>query len=192
MAVTRAYTADETGKEALPLAASSPSTQHEPERVVVGRVLGTWGLRGDLRVQPLTDNPERFQPGQTVWLRGVPRRIEASRAQKGQVILKLSGVARAEEAEALRGEVLEVPIAEVPALSEDWYYHFQLVGLQVWTEDGRFLGAIADILETGANDVYIVRGADREYLIPAIAEVVQQVDLEAGRMTIRELPGLLE
>lgn len=173
-------------------ASVSASGGQESERIAVGRVVAPWGLRGDVRVEFLTTNAERFRQGGEVWLRGAPRRIESSRTQKNQVILKLSGVDRVEDAETLRGEFLEVPVESVPTLPAEWYYHYQLLGLEVWMEDGRHLGMLAEILETGANDVYIVRGTGRDYLIPAVADVVQQVDLEAGRLLVRDMPGLLD
>ncbi len=182
-----------SGESGRPVTSEFAAPQDQSaERIVVGKVLAPWGLRGDMRVEPQTGNAKRFEIGSEILLQGEPRRIERSRRQGGVIILKLVGIERPEDIEPLRGEWLEIPAESVPVLAEDWYYHFQLIGLHVRTEDGRDLGTLAEILETGANDVYVVRGTGKEYLIPAVAEVVQTVDLGAGHLIVRELPGLLD
>lgn len=161
--------------------------------VLVGRVLAAWGLRGEMRIWPVSTNPDRFRQGRRLLVNGESRRIITSRSHgRGQIVLLLDGITTPEMAAAFRGADLFVREEDAPPLDEDWYYHFQLLGLKVVTDDGRELGVLVQVLETGANDVYIVRNDTREYLIPAIADVVQQVDLEAQRMTIHPLPGLLD
>lgn len=173
-----------------PDAASTPPPDN---LVLVGRVLTSWGVRGEMRILPSTSNPERFRQGRRLVLNGVERRIITARPTgKGQFLLLLDGITTPEMAAEFRDASLYVREEDAPPLETDWYYHFQLLGLTVVTEEGRELGVLAQILETGANDVYIVRSDSREYLIPAIADVVQEVDLEAKRMTIHALPGLLD
>jgi 16S rRNA processing protein RimM len=165
-----------------------------PTHLVVGRVLAPWGRAGQVRAEILTDFPERFSRLDEILVGEdhVPYRLQSARLHKGQVVLKLEGVDDPEQASELRGELLYIPTSEAMPLGEDQYYHYQIVGLDVWTDDGRYLGRITDILETGANDVYVVRQDGREVLIPALAQVVQEVDLAHQRMTVTLLPGLVE
>ena len=157
----------------------------------VGRILRSWGMRGELRVQVLTDSPHRFQRSHRLYARGAPYAIQRSRRHKSGLLLKLEGIDSPQAADALRGALLEVPESEVPSLPEDSYYHFQVLGLNVVTTQGEALGEVVDILSTGSNDVYVTRGPRGDVLVPAIADVVKSVDLERGLVTIEPLPGLL-
>jgi 16S rRNA processing protein RimM len=162
-----------------------------PGRVAVGRVATAWGPRGVLKVIPLVDSRERLAPGRTVAIGDAAHTIQTARWQKGLTYLKLSGVDGRDAALALRDRFLTVPESDLDPLPEGQYYRFQLLGLAVTTTDGRPLGAIEDVITTGANDVYVVRGDAGEVLVPATAEVVREVDLEAKRMLIEPLPGLI-
>jgi 16S rRNA processing protein RimM len=152
--------------------------------VAVGWIAAPWGLRGDLKVQPLTDFPERFQRGAALWVRGRRIDVQRSRWSRGFVYLGLSGIDSRSAAEELRGALLEVPESDLAPLPEEQYYRFQVIGLEVRTPEGRSLGRVAEILSTGSNDVYVVRGGPRELLIPAIEDVVKEVDIEGGRLVV--------
>jgi 16S rRNA processing protein RimM len=152
--------------------------------VAVGWVAAPWGVRGDLKVQPLTDFPERFQRGAALWVQGRRIEVQRSRWSRGFVYLGLSGIDSRNVAEELRGALLEVPESDLTPLPEGQYYRFQVIGLEVRTPEGRSLGRVAEILSTGSNDVYVVRGGPRELLIPAIEDVVKEVDVEGGRLVV--------
>jgi 16S rRNA processing protein RimM len=152
--------------------------------VAVGWVAAPWGVRGDLKVQPLTDFPERFQRGAALWVQGRRIEVQRSRWSRGFVYLGLSGIDSRNAAEELRGALLEVPESDLTPLPEGQYYRFQVIGLEVRTPEGRSLGRVAEILSTGSNDVYVVRGGPRELLIPAIEDVVKEVDVEGGRLVV--------
>jgi 16S rRNA processing protein RimM len=152
--------------------------------VAVGRIAAPWGVRGDLKVQPLTDFPERFQRGAALWVRDRRHEVQRSRWSRGLVYLALSGIDSRNAAEELRDALLEVPEGELTLLPEGQYYRFQVIGLEVCTPEGRSLGRVAEILPTGSNDVYVVRGGPRELLIPAIEDVVREVDLKGGRLVV--------
>jgi 16S rRNA processing protein RimM len=163
------------------------------EPITVARVVAAHGVRGEVRAYPETDFPERLRPGRAVYLAGVaaPRwsRITGARPHRPPLLLlRLEGVGDRTAAEALRGAELQVPAASLPPLPAGTYYLHQIVGLRVLTEDGRELGRVEDVERPGGNDVYVVG----PYLIPALREVVREIDLAAGRMVIRPLPGLLE
>ncbi|MSQ28564.1 MAG: 16S rRNA processing protein RimM [Dehalococcoidia bacterium] len=160
--------------------------------IEVGRILTVWGIKGDLKVEAWSDNPHRFDAGQQLVINGAPHTIERSKPFQKGLLVKLVGVDTRNEAELLRGCVLEVPSDQLMALPEGHYFIHQLVGLAVATTDGRPLGTLQEVLRTPSNDVYVVKDAAREYLIPAIADVVQEVDLDTGTMLIEAIPGLLD
>ncbi|MGB2799218.1 MAG: ribosome maturation factor RimM [Dehalococcoidia bacterium] len=164
----------------------------DSDSIVVGRVVAPWGVKGELKVEVITDFPDRFSPEEQVYIDGSPVTIEMSRWHKGMVILKLANIDSVEAVEKIRGQFIEVPQGQVRSLSENEYYQFQVVGLEVWTTNGEFLGRITQILPTGNNDVYVVRSEDREVLIPAIDDVVKSVELEQGRIVIEVIEGLLQ
>ncbi len=169
---------------------SPPSSEFDPKTAVsVGRVAGAHGLRGEVKVAPLTDFPERFDPGSRLWLEGTPRVVEGSRWRGGLVYLKLAGVDSREAAAKLRGKELMVPEAQ-PLRESGRYYRHDIVGLRVEDRRGQWLGRVVDVLVTGANDVYVVRGERGELLLPAVEDVVGEVDLAGGRLVVELLPGL--
>ncbi len=171
-----------------------PSTRKPyalPSAAVVGVVVGAWGVTGEVRVQPHSDNPRRFAPGGRLLVGGRPQRITRCRWNKGYALIKLDGVHTREEAVGLKGVSLEAPVEDVPALSQDTYYHFQILDMEVWTSDGEYLGVVEDILSTGSNDVYVTRREGKEVLIPALGDVVLEVDTEGGRMTVDLPEGLV-
>ena len=170
-----------------------PEEQREAREgyVAVGRVVRPWGLRGDVKVESLTDFPERFEPGAPLWVGGVERTVERSRSQKGDLYVKLSGVDGPEAAEALRGRLLEVPESELRELPEGDYYHHDLRGLSVRTGAGDELGTVTDILEGGGNAVLVVRGGRGEVLLPFIEDVIRHVDLSGRRIEVELMEGLL-
>lgn len=160
--------------------------------IAVGRVVAPWGVRGDIKVEVMTDFPDRFSPQEKVYIEGRAVTIERSRWHQGRVILKLAAIDSVEDAEGLRDRFLEVPQSQLRPLPKDEYYQFQLLGLEVWTTEGELLGQIARILPTGSNDVYVVPSRHGELLIPAIEDVVKSVDLERGRIIIEVIAGLLQ
>lgn len=158
-----------------------------PETVVVGVITGAWGHRGEVRVRPMTDNPRRFARGDRLLAAGSFIRVDGRRWHRGMALLKLRGVETREDAERFAGVELQVPVDAAPPLPDDSYYHFQILDMEVWTASGELLGVVQDILETGSNDVYVVRRGETEVLVPAIGDVVRQVDVDGGRITV-ELP----
>jgi 16S rRNA processing protein RimM len=164
-----------------------------PRRIAVGRINGPWGLQGHVKVTPLTSNPQRLQPGSELIVNGERRHVLDVASPKGYPCVLFDGYHNRNGAETLKGALIEIEEDELPELAPDQYYVHQLIGLQVVTTDGDHLGSLEDVLRTGANDVYLVkRRKAKDILIPAIADVIVRVDLEAGEMLIDALPGLLE
>jgi 16S rRNA processing protein RimM len=167
--------------------------QREPREgyVAVGRVLRPWGLRGEVKVQPLTDFPDRFEPGAELWAGGTRRTVERGRFHKGELYLKLAGFDTPEAAEAIRDELLEVPESDLHALEEGDFYHYQLEGLSVQTTAGEPLGSVREVLEPGGNAVLVVGGERGEILVPFIDDVIRNVNLAAGLIEVDLIEGLL-
>ena len=162
------------------------------DAVVVGRVIRAHGSDGAIRVQTHSDNPARFQVGNDLMIAGRPRTITDFRMLPGgYALLRLDGLESVDAVRSLAGQWLVAPGEPVPDLPPGEYYHYQLVGLEVVTDQGEELGTLQEVLVTGSNDVYVVRSATGdEILLPAISQVVKDVDLPAGRMLVHLIDGL--
>ncbi len=161
---------------------------------MIGQITKPHGVRGEVRVRPHTDLPERFS-----WLTQVYvgqtnpqlRQVESMRWHKEILLLKFDGLDSRDAIEGLRGQYLQVPESEAIPLADDEYFLFQLIGLQVVSDEGHVLGELKRVIETGANHVFVVRGEAGELLLPDIPDVVLDINFEDGRMTVHLLPGLL-
>lgn len=157
----------------------------------VARVTGPRGIRGEVKIEILSDNPQRFSPGARLFCQGIPYQVERRHVVAKHAVLKLQGIDTRNQAEALRDQYLEVPEEELQPLASDIFYVHQIIGLEVVTTDGERLGKVVEILQTGSNDVYVVQEGKRETLIPAIGQVVKEIEVERGRMVVQMIPGLL-
>ena len=156
------------------------------EKIVVGRIVAPHGVRGDLRILPDTDRPEIFKKLKTIYIGGKQFHLLSARPHKNVYILHVEEVDDRNTAETLVSKTVEVPYGELPPRKKGTYYYFQLIGLEVVKEDGTKVGTLKEIMETGANNVYVIGTADhKEILIPAIPSCVLSVDTDAGRMTVR-------
>jgi len=160
--------------------------------ITIGKIVGTHGNKGLLKVLPLTDFPDRFldMAGITIELNGnqkVYDIVEASRHKK-HILLKLKEIPDMNGAEALRGSLIKVGREELTPLPEGSYYIFDLVGIKAYTPVGEYLGVVEDIIQTGANDVYVINtGKQAPLLVPALKEVVREIDIKGGKMVV-DLP----
>ena len=163
------------------------------DRIAVGHINTTWGLKGHVKVTPLTSNEERFVEGAEFYVGGGRHRILEVVRPQGYPIIKFEGFENRTRGESLRNTVIEIGADELPPLPEGEYYVDDLVGLAVVNTDGDPVGTLAEVLTTGANDVYLVkRPGAKDALIPATPDVITAIDLEARQMTIDPLPGLLD
>ena len=169
----------------------SSDVRPDDDYVIVGRIVGAWGLRGDLEVEVHTDFPARFSKGSVLRLGDRTAKVERSRRTGDRMLVKFDLAADRTAAEALHGRLLTVPKGEIGPLPDGTYYHFQLIDMSVRTHDGECLGTIKEILTAGGNEVFVVRGAEgREVLLPALADVVVDLDVDENRMTVRLPEGL--
>ena len=158
--------------------------------MAVARVLGAWGPRGELKVEPLAPT-EALSAGQEVMLAGRRAAIQSSGRSGRWMRLSLSGITSREAAAASRGEYLLVREEELAPLPEGQFYRFQLIGLRVVSNDGSEMGRISEVLSSPENDVFVVEGPLGELLLPATDEVIEEIDLGAGTVRIEIVPGLL-
>ena len=170
----------------------------KPRYLLVGRILRPHGVRGELRVGILTDHPDRLAQHAHFYLAHAKspdkvRRysVRGLRLHKKSLLLKLDGCDDRNAADELRGMLVQIPIEDAVPLEEGEYYLFQLVGVRVEAESGEWLGQIVEVIETGANEVYVVRGPRGEVLLPGVDDVVRELDVESKRMVVRLMPGLL-
>jgi len=161
------------------------------EFITIGKILAPWGKQGKLKVEVVTDFPQRFAPPSKIYINQQPVTIGNTQWHKGKAIIKLDTIDSIEDAEKLRGRPVEIHYSQLYPLPEGQYYHFQLIGLEVWTTQGELLGNITEILTAPGNDNYVVSGARGEILIPAIEDVVKSIDLDKGCLIIEPIEGLL-
>lgn len=185
--------------------ATSAQRSAAPRYLVLAKVLRPHGVRGELSVQVFTDFPERLHELEKVYLgasaekpdRMRPFAIDNARPQRtnkqgGTWLLHLHGINDRDAADLLRDQYVFVALDQAVPLADDEVYLFQVIGLQAETPRGEVLGRVVDIIETGANDVYVIRGsAYGEVLVPAINGVVLAIEVESGRMIVDPPPGLL-
>jgi 16S rRNA processing protein RimM len=164
--------------------------------VAVGRIVRTQGRRGEVRVEPLTDAPERLADLRECWLvppaAGERYDVEAVWFQGRVPVVKLGGSATMSDAQALVGRLVTIPRAAVRSLPPDRYYAFDLVGCAVVTPEGAGLGTITEILAGPEHDYWTVQRGDRAWPLPAVAAIVERVDLAARRVVVRPPEGLVE
>lgn len=169
---------------------TEPTRDTPPDqvRLALGVIVAPHGVKGEVRMLIWSQFPERLPKLRSVYLDDeiTPRRLRSARPQGKFAVLAIEGIETRDAAEALRGTVVRVGLDQAAPLGEDEYFHYQLIGLQVLDEAGNRLGELAEILETGANDVYIVRdAAGHDLLLPALKDVILDIDLDRGRMTVR-------
>lgn len=170
----------------------SPSTGG-PVFLVIGKLRRPHGVRGEIVMDLVTDFPERIQPGLFVYVGDERRRlrIRKRRGYEHGLLVSLDGYNDPEAVGELRNALVYVRTDEIPELPEGEYYHHQLLGLRAVTEGGDVLGTISEILTTGANDVCVVKSqGGPEILLPMIDQVFLAIDLQAGEVRVRLLPGL--
>jgi 16S rRNA processing protein RimM len=160
--------------------------------MVIGEVTGPFGVRGEMKVSPLTDFPERYKVLKQVYL-GVDRKgylVTQSRIHQGRILLKVQGIDMPEQVSALGHVDISIPRAEAVSLPEGSYFLNELIGVRVRTSDDRDIGPITDVLRTGSNDVWVVGQGKQSVLIPAIADAVQELNVAEKYAVI--LPWVLE
>ncbi|MBI5705894.1 MAG: 16S rRNA processing protein RimM [Armatimonadetes bacterium] len=152
----------------------------------IGRIVGAQGLKGEVKVEPLTDFFERFDPGKVLTIQGAEHEILGARLQGERLVLQIEGVSDRTAAEKLQWEYLEADEDLDVELDEDEYFTADLIGMRVVTEAGEVLGEVEKVLPYPAHDLLVVDGI----MIPAVKEFVKQVDLKGRRMVVHLIEGM--
>lgn len=180
--------------DATTLPASAPAGA--PALVAVGRIVRPQGRRGEVRLELLTDSPERLRELRECWLVPPPAgeryEVEAVWFQGRVPVVKLAGSATLTEAEGLVGRLMTIPRAAVRPLPPDRFYAFDLIGCVVETPEGAGLGTIAEVMAGPEHDYWTVRRDGRAWLLPAVTAIVERVDLVGRRVVVRPPEGLVE
>jgi 16S rRNA processing protein RimM len=168
----------------------------QPDIVALAIIVKEWGVRGEFKALPLSEKILALATGAELSLRNPDGalgtvKVTTVRKQGRHFIIAIEGCVDAVSASKLRGCSLCVP-RDAVVLEENEFFHDQLIGVPVVTAAGEVLGVVHEIFETGSNDVYVVKTEDQEYLLPAIRDVVQEVDLKRRRIVIKSMPGLLD
>lgn len=164
-----------------------------PEYLVVGEILRPHGVRGEVRMRIVTAHPEHLSDLEILYLGPdfTPYRVQSMRRHQKALLLQFEGLHDRDAVESLRNQLVHVDFANAIPLEEGEVYLFQLLDMQVRTDDGRDLGRVVDVIETGANDVFVVNGPLGEVLLPDIPDVVLKLDVEAQLITVHLIDGLL-
>jgi 16S rRNA processing protein RimM len=160
--------------------------------IPVGRVTRTHGLKGELKFFPADQGDLIVQKDQQIRLGETTFKIKSVRGVKSPFIVKLEGVDSIEAAQSLSGQEVLVAKEDFESLPEGEYYRFEIEGLKAFDDTGKYYGVIEEIIATGSNDVYVVRGDGKEWLVPMIDSVVQNIDLEEGKLIFHCVEGLFE
>ncbi len=154
-----------------------------------GEIVGTHGIHGEVKILPWADSPDFLLSFDTYYIKGTPRRVLSARVHKTCVLAKLEGVETPEQASLLRRQVICID-REVISLPEGSVYIADLLDCRVLDEDGQELGTIYDVLSLPANDVYVVRGAKRQYMIPVVREFVREINVAEGYVRVHVIEGM--
>lgn len=166
------------------------------EYLEIGQIVNTNGLKGTLKVKPLTDDITRFEDLETVYIQKgkelVEFTIQEVKYSKNMVLLKLEGIDNIEEAEKYKNFYLKINREDAVELEEDSYFIVDIIGCEVYTESQELLGKVIDVFPTGSNDVYTVKNSEgKEILLPAIEDVIKDVDIENKKIIIHLMEGLI-
>jgi len=155
------------------------------ELITVGQIVAPHGVRGDVRIYPITDFPERFLHMKSGYIDGKKYAISHARFHKHVILLKFLGIDDRDAAEALKGKDIQVSRDELVSLKAGQHYIFDIIGISVYDLQDHLLGTVTEVLKTGSNDVYVVKAADgSEILLAAIHDVIRSVDIEQKKMVV--------
>lgn len=162
----------------------------------IGQIVNTFGIKGMVKIKPFTDDINRFDKLKKVYIKNKDGKreyqIQGVKYHKNMVLMKLEGIDTVEKADLLRQSYLLVNRDDEEPLEEGVYYIVDLIGLEVYTDEDVLLGNVDDIFNTGSNDIYVVKdGKGKQILLPGIPEVLKNIDLEKGRITVHLIPGLM-
>ncbi|MFC4023174.1 ribosome maturation factor RimM [Oceanobacillus longus] len=163
----------------------------------VGKIVNTHGIKGEVKIHRISDFEERFEPGESVYImkdeKPIKLTIATHRLHKGFDLVQFKGYENINLVESLKGCELKIREEQLTDLNEDEYYYHEIIGCKVYTTDDRKIGEIKEILSPGANDVWVIKQEKgKDILIPYIDDVVKEIDIDAGKVVIEPMEGLLD
>ena len=164
----------------------------------VGKIVNTHGIRGEVKVKRISDFEERFNPGETLYVdlkkdEALEVVINTHRLHKGFDLIQFKGYENINDVEIFKGATLKITEGQLTVLEDNEFYYHEIIGCEVYTDDGELLGSIKEILSPGANDVWVVKQPKgKDLLIPYISDVVKKIDVETKKVTIEPMEGLLD
>ena len=166
------------------------------EKLEIGQIVNTFGIKGEVKIYPFTDDIKRFDKLEKVYVKirkeSKQFQIENVKYHKNMVLLKFKGIDKIEDAEKLRNAYIEIDREDAIPLEEGTYYIADLIGLEVYTDEGILLGKVDDIYNTGANDIYVIKDElGKQILLPGTHEVIKEVNLEKSKIIVHIIPGLI-
>ncbi|MDG1840426.1 MAG: ribosome maturation factor RimM [Dehalococcoidia bacterium] len=165
----------------------------DQNRVAVGEINSPWGIKGHVKVTPLTSNPERLQPKQKVFVGDLSLIITDAKIVGKIPVIQFSSFTTRNSVESLKGSLIEILEKDLPELPENIFYIHDIVGLTVFTDDEEVVGEVIEVLQTGANDVYVIRPSiGKDVLIPALESVIVAIKIEDESLIIRSNTGLFD
>jgi 16S rRNA processing protein RimM len=165
----------------------------DQNRVAVGEINSPWGIKGHVKVTPLTSNPERLQPKQKVLVGDLSLTITDAKIVGKIPVIQFSSFTTRNSVESLKGSLIEILEKDLPELPENIFYIHDIVGLTVFTDDEEVVGEVIEVLQTGANDVYVIRPSiGKDVLIPALESVIVAIKIEDESLIIRSNTGLFD
>ncbi len=170
----------------------------EEKMFSIGKIINTHGIHGEVRVFRITDFSERFEVGNTVYLvrkSESPREliIDGHRTHKGYDLIHFEGLNHIRDVESFKGAYLKITEDQLTELEDGSYYYYEIIGCAMYTDEGKKIGRVTEILSPGANDVWIVRAdSGEEHLIPYITDVVKHIDVNSKKIIIHPMEGLLD
>ena len=166
------------------------------KRLEVGQIVNTFGIKGEVKVTPFTNDMKRFDDLKKVYVTSRKDsklyKVESVRYHKNMVLLKLEGINNPEDAEMLKNSYLEIDRKDAIPLEEGTYFIADLIGLEVYSDEGNLLGKVEDIYTTGSNDIYVIKDElGKQILLPGIKEVIKDVQIQNAKIIVHLIPGLI-
>jgi 16S rRNA processing protein RimM len=169
---------------------------NDPDWVTVGNIVGVFGLRGEVKVEPWSSFPERFAKTEILFAgpKHTPYRVLGAHPHKQHILLQLEGITSVEAAERLLGQALSIPAEQIHELPDDSFYLHDLIGLEVVHTNGRKLGIVKDVLVTGGIDLFVItsKRSGQDMLLPAVKEFIKSINIPSGVLEVDPIPGLLD
>ena len=161
------------------------------EKINIGKVVNVVGLRGEIKIYNYSDTTDRYLKFKEIIIGEKTFNIDSVRVQKNMIIMKLQGITKREEAEALKEQLVYITEAQLEQLPEDTYYVKDLIGLTVKTVEGEEIGKVKDVIQNGGCDIYDIQGAKGQIMIPAVKEFIKSVSMEEQTIIVSLIEGMM-